>query len=58
MIRLAAGSDRYLNPMDIQLSHMDDKEALDLKSAFIISLCDMVAGNGEPLGNDARGIVD
>lgn len=58
VIRLAAGSDRYLNPMDIQLSHMEDKEALDLKSAFIISLCDMVAGNGEPLGNDERGIVD
>lgn len=30
--------------MDIQLSHKGDKEALKLKSDFIITLCDLIAG--------------
>ena len=58
IVRLAADSDRFLNPMDIQLSHMEDKDALDLKSDFILTLCDMVAGKQTPLGNDDRGVVD
>ena len=35
VVRLATNSKDYLNPMDIQLSHKGDKEALKLKrSAF------------------------
>ena len=34
VIRLAANSFEYLNPMDIQVSHKDDTEALRLKSSF------------------------
>jgi len=58
VVRLAADSDHFLNPMDIQISHMGDKEALDLKSDFILTLCDMVAGKQKPLGNDDRGVID
>ena len=44
--------------MDIQLSHLEDREALELKSGFIISLCDMIAGKKEMLANDEKGIID
>ena len=47
VVRLATNSKDYLNPMDIQLSHKNDREALKLKSDFIITLCDLIAG-GKP----------
>ncbi|RAZ44989.1 conjugal transfer protein TraE, partial [Klebsiella oxytoca] len=34
VVRLATNSKDYLNPMDIQLSHKNDREALKLKSDF------------------------
>ena len=58
VIRLAANSSEYLNPMDIQISHKDDTEALRLKSSFIITLLDLIAGEMGELGNDEKGIVD
>ena len=58
VVRLATGSKDYLNPMDIQLSHKGDKEALKLKSDFIITLCDLIAGGKDGLENDEKGIID
>ena len=58
VIRLATDSTDYLNPMDIQLSHKDDREALKLKSDFLITLCDAIAGGKEGLANDEKGIID
>jgi type IV secretory pathway VirB4 component len=58
VVRLATDSRDYLNPMDIQLSHKGDKEALKLKSDFIITLCDLIAGGVDGLQNDEKGIID
>ena len=58
VVRLATNSKDYLNPMDIQLSHKGDKEALKLKSDFIITLCDLIAGGKNGLENDEQGIID
>jgi len=58
VVRLATNSTAYLNPMDIQLSHKGDKEAIQLKSAFIITLMDLIAGGKNGLGNDEKGIID
>ena len=58
VVRLATNSKDYLNPMDIQLSHKGDKEALKLKSDFIITLCDLIAGGKDGLENDEKGIID
>ncbi len=58
VVKLATNSTDYLNPMDIQNSHMNDKEALRLKADFIITLCDMIAGGEEGLANDEKGIID
>lgn len=58
VVRLATNSKDYLNPMDIQLSHKDDKDALKLKSDFLITLCDLIAGGKDGLENDEKGIID
>ncbi len=58
VVKLATNSKDYLNPMDIQCSHKDDKEALKLKSDFIITLCDLIAGGKSGLENDEKGIID
>ena len=57
VVRLATNSKDYLNPMDIQLSHKNDKEALKLKSDFLITLCDLIAGGKDGLANDEKGII-
>ena len=58
VVKLATNSKDYLNPMDIQLSHMNDTEALKLKSDFLITLCDAIAGGETGLANDEKGIID
>ncbi len=58
VVKLSTSSTQYLNPMDIQLSHKGDKEALKLKSDFIITLCDAIAGGEKGLANDEKGIID
>ena len=58
VIKLATDSVDYINPMDIQLSHKNDKEALKIKSDFIITLCDLIAGGKDGLENDEKGIID
>ena len=58
VVKLATNSKDYLNPMDIQLSHKNDREALKLKSDFLITLCDAIAGGENGLANDEKGIID
>lgn len=58
VIKLATDSKDYINPMDIQLSHKNDKEALKIKSDFVITLCDVIAGGKDGLENDEKGIID
>jgi len=58
VVKLATNSKDYLNPMDIQLSHKNDREALKLKSDFLITLCDQIAGGKDGLANDEKGIID
>ena len=58
VVRLSTNSNDFLNPMDIQLSHKSDKDALKLKSDFLITLCDLIAGGKDGLENDEKGIID
>ena len=58
VIKLSTSSTDYLNPMDIQVSSRDDREDLKLKSDFIITLCDHIAGGKYGLANDEKGIID
>lgn len=58
VVKLATNSTAYINPMDIQMSHKGDKEAIQLKSAFVITLIDLISGGQTGLGNDEKGIID
>lgn len=58
VVKLSSNSTDYLNPMDIQLSHANDREALKIKSDFLITLCDAIAGGESGLANDEKGIID
>ena len=58
VVKLSTSSTDYINPMDIQISSKDDREELKLKSDFIITLCDAIAGGKEGLENDEKGIID
>ena len=58
VVKLATNSKDFLNPMDIQVSHRNDTEALKLKSDFLITLCDAIAGGETGLANDEKGIID
>ncbi len=44
--------------MDIQSNQIGDRESLRLKSDFLITLCDMIAGGKDGLTNDEKGIID
>lgn len=65
VIKLATSSKDYLNPMDISISGgkdpesvQNDKEALQVKSDFILTMCENIAGGERGLGNDVKGIID
>ena len=65
VIKLATASKDYLNPMDISISGgkdpksvEHDKEVLQAKSDFILTLCENIAGGEKGLGNDVKGIID
>lgn len=58
VVRLSSNSTDYLNPMDIYIEDKDDRDALKLKSDFIITLLDLIAGGKDGLENDEKGIID
>ncbi len=44
--------------MDIPVRYKMDKDALKLKSDFIITLCDKIAGGKQGLESEEKGIID
>ena len=58
VVTLATNSNDFLNPMDITYSDQTKEEALKLKSDFLITLCEVIAGGSKGLENDEKGIID
>lgn len=62
VIKLATNSTDYLNPMDIHVTkgmkEEDFEELRRVKSDFIITLCDTIAGGIYGLNNLEKGIID
>ena len=62
VIKLATNSTDYLNPMDLRVSKNMKKKDFDelrrVKSDFIITLCDTIAGGTFGLNNLEKGIID
>ena len=58
VIRVSPTSKQYVNPMDINLNYSDDDNPLALKSDFILSFCEIVAGGKEGLQPVEKTVID
>lgn len=58
IVRIAAGSDIYLNPFDMDLRYADKDDPITLKSDFISSLCETVLGGRFGLSPIQMTIID
>ncbi len=57
-IRIAAGSDVFINAMDMDIKYADDDKPVTLKSDFICSLCDTILGGRFGLTPLQKSIID
>ena len=58
VVRIAAGSNVHINPMDLDLDSIDGDDPITLKSDFIISLCETAIGDRYGLTAGQRSIID
>ena len=58
VVRISPTSRDYINPMDLNLDYSDDENPLSLKSDFILSLCELIAGGKEGLQPVQKTIID
>lgn len=58
VVRIAAGSRTYLNPLDMDLNYADEDDPITLKSDFIGSLCETVIGGRYGLTPAQKAIID
>ena len=58
VIRISPTSKDYINPMDLNLDYSDDESPLSLKSDFILSLCELIAGGKDGLQPVQKTIID
>lgn len=52
------GKTYYLNPMDINLNYSEDDNPLALKSDFILSFCEVIAGGKDGLTPVQKTVID
>lgn len=59
VIKISQGSPHHINPLDINLDSEDDpKTVIDLKTDFIVSLCELLIGGKNGLDPKEAGIID
>lgn len=58
VIRIAAGSNIHINPMDMDVNYADEDDPITLKSDFLISLCETAFGDRYGLTATQRSIID
>jgi hypothetical protein len=58
VIRISPTSAQYINPMDINLNYSEDDSPLALKSDFILSLCELMAGGKDGLEPVEKTVID
>ena len=58
VVKIAAGSKTYINPLDMDLDYADDDDPITLKSDFIGSLCETVIGGRYGLSPIQKSIID
>ena len=52
------GKPQYVNPMDINLNYSDEENPVALKSDFILSFCEVVAGGRDGLHPIEKTVID
>lgn len=57
VVKIAANSHDYVNPLDINMNYSDDDSPLHLKSEFILSLFELILGKNGIEGEE-RSIID
>ena len=57
VIRISAGSNNYINPMDCSMDYSDDDEPLQLKAEFVLTICELLVGGKAGLTGGQRSIV-
>ena len=58
VVRIAAGSNVYINPMDINMDADSEDDPIAIKSDFIASFCDTIAGERNCISPAQRSIID
>ena len=58
VVRIAAGSNIHINPMDMDESYADEDDPITLKSDFLISLCETAFGERYGMTATQRSIID
>ena len=58
VVRIAAGSKTYINPLDMDIDYADDDDPITLKSDFIGSLCETIIGGRYGLSPVQKSVID
>ncbi|GHU91011.1 hydrolase [Clostridia bacterium] len=58
VIRVSPTSPDHVNPMDINANYSEDESPLSLKSDFILSLCELIAGGKSGLEPVEKTVID
>ena len=58
VVKIAAGSKTYINPLDMDLDYADDEDPITLKSDFIGSLCETIIGGKYGLAPIQKSVID
>ena len=58
VIRIAAGSNNYINPLDMDMNYADDDDPITLKADFICSLCETAIAGRYGLTPIQKSIID
>jgi len=58
VIRIAPGGNVHINPFDIDMNYDSDDDPMSIKSDFIASICETVAGDRFGLSPGQRSIID
>jgi hypothetical protein len=58
VIRISQASGDFVNPMDINMNYSEEESPLALKSDFILSMCELIAGGKDGLDPVERSVID
>ncbi|MCD7988622.1 MAG: ATP-binding protein, partial [Klebsiella quasipneumoniae] len=58
VIRISPASRQFVNPMDINMNYSDEENPIALKSDFILSFCEVIAGGKDGLQPIEKTVID